>query len=180
MILPFSTQLKGKPTYFVEKIWRSLESHKLVGYEVWKKFIKQCELNNSIEYDYLCHTFGDSDKGKIHTIRADEKDRWKPGVLIDFFINCRQKNMFRFAPRLPVVSTQKVEIRWYNPDGAKFVRVSIDDQSFARVDFDKEIFVSGKMLELAQNDGFDSVEEFFEYFNEDYVGKIIHWTDKRY
>lgn len=28
--------------------------------------------------------------------------------------------------------------------------------------------------------GFDTIEEFFAYFNEDFVGKIIHWTDLRY
>lgn len=28
--------------------------------------------------------------------------------------------------------------------------------------------------------GFDSVKDFFRYFNKDFKGKIIHWTDLKY
>jgi hypothetical protein len=37
-----------------------------------------------------------------------------------------------------------------------------------------------EMIRLARNDGFDSVEDFFSFFPEDFKGKIIHWTDLRY
>jgi hypothetical protein len=33
---------------------------------------------------------------------------------------------------------------------------------------------------LARNDGFATVKDFFEWFSEDYTGKIIHWTELRY
>lgn len=33
---------------------------------------------------------------------------------------------------------------------------------------------------LAKNDGFSGVKEFFEWFSEDFKGKIIHWTDLKY
>lgn len=36
------------------------------------------------------------------------------------------------------------------------------------------------MLKLAINDGFESIDDFFNYFNEDTTGKIIHWTDLEY
>ena len=36
------------------------------------------------------------------------------------------------------------------------------------------------MWQLAINDGFESLKHFFEYFNEDFEGKIIHWTDLKY
>ena len=36
------------------------------------------------------------------------------------------------------------------------------------------------LRELAKNDGFESVEDFFAYFNKDFKGKIIHWTDLQY
>ena len=36
------------------------------------------------------------------------------------------------------------------------------------------------MKDLARNDGFDSIQAFFEWFKEDFEGKIIHWTDLRY
>ena len=36
------------------------------------------------------------------------------------------------------------------------------------------------MLNLVQNDGFASISDFFKFFNKDYTGKIIHWTDLKY
>ena len=76
--------------------------------------------------------------------------------------------MFRFAPVLPVVSTQKIEIRF---------------QEFLN---DVVIKIDGKKLniqeqqQLAWNDGFDNLLEFLMYFKEDFTGKIIHWTDLKY
>ena len=113
---------------------------------------------------------------KLHTIREDKNDRWKVGNEIHFYINCRQPNMFLFAPVLPVVSTQKVEIKWIGFVSGDRPWVKVDGKSIYTVDQ----IETHKMLELAQNDGFDTVEAFFEYFNEEFKGKIIHWTDKRY
>ena len=36
------------------------------------------------------------------------------------------------------------------------------------------------MLNLVQNDGFASISDFLKFFNKDYTGKIIHWTDLKY
>jgi len=33
---------------------------------------------------------------------------------------------------------------------------------------------------LAKNDGFEGIEDFFKWFNEDFKGKIIHWTNYKY
>ena len=51
-----------------------------------------------------------------------------------------------------------------------------------------ELFGYSERLAFAQNDGFDTWEDFFNYFyprikahrDEYYSGKIIHWTDLRY
>ena len=163
MILPFSTQLNGKPTHFVEKIWET----------ILQKGI-QIKMNDFIELgrealpkNYIVGTH----KPKLHTIRTDEKNRWKPGIIIHFFINCRQKDMFRFAPVLPVVSVQKIEI--------------IYDKVFGK-NCHPEILIDNvrlhpmKLDELARNDGFHTNEDFFAYFDKDFTGKIIHWTDLRY
>ena len=166
MILPFSTQINGKPTYFVSKIWRGIESlysdYSKTGMPIFKypKEYLECAEKNYLSIH--------QQKPKLHTIREDAKNRWKPGTMIDFFINCRQKDMFRFAPKLPVVSVQDFVIkRW----GTK-PKVYINDSFFPLPD--KEV------LNLAQNDGFDTVKDFFEYFNKDFTGKIIHWTDFKY
>jgi hypothetical protein len=123
-------------------------------------------------YNFLAK---DKKPAKLHTIREDKTNRWKEGMKIDFFINMYRKEMFRFAPVLPVVSVQKVEIKWItskntNPYWYKDASVSIDNRFLSTKDCE----------ELAQNDGFDTVEDFFAYFNEGFKGKIIHWTDKKY
>lgn len=179
MILPFSTQINGKPTYFVESIWEGLMRY---IFEEDKEYISYLNLHKRTFGDYWDWFPEDHQRlenPKIHTIREDKKDRWKAGTKIDFFINCRQKNMFRFAPVLPVVSVQKVEIKWIPltiPSGEKRPWVRIDGKSI----FTIEHFITEEMNQLAKNDGFDTVEDFFAYFNEDFTGKIIHWTDLKY
>lgn len=167
MILGFSTQLNGKPTYFVEKIHSGLLQNDLLqGFDLG--------FEHEFNLDKLC-----SSKPKLHTMREDATDRWHAGMMIDFFINCRQKNMFRFAPVLPVVSVQKVTIKYHT----NTFLVHIDGKLFffGNRDFTVNEFENYKgMLQLAQNDGFDTIEDFFAYFNEDFTGKIIHWTDLRY
>lgn len=182
MILGFSTQLNGKPTYFVEKIWKGLSNEfilKTSGYpsEVYPKEYLECLQKDLVNFE--------DKRSKLHTIREDTKDRWKAGNKIDFFINCRQKHMFRFAPVLPVVSVQKIEIKWFDLFGKKMVRVFIDDKSFACVKYMPVLNgvclgVTGNIEALAQNDGFDTIADFFAYFDKDFTGKIIHWTDLKY
>jgi hypothetical protein len=87
--------------------------------------------------------------------------------------------MFRFAPRIPVVSVQEFKIR-YNVN-TFLVYVDGNLFFFGNKDFTINEFENyNGMLMLAQNDGFDTIEEFFEYFNEDFSGKIIHWTNFKY
>jgi hypothetical protein len=91
--------------------------------------------------------------------------------MIDFFINTRKKDMFRFAPKIPVISTQEIDISNPYPKNTEWMpNVWIDNKKLNSI----EIF------ELAKNDGFDSIEDFFNYFNQDFTGKIIHWTNLKY
>lgn len=165
MILPFSTSLNGKPTYFVERIHKGIR-------EVLKTGVPYKTKDFSYQFYMDCEP-------KLHTVREDLKERWRPGINIDFFINVRQKNMLRFAPVLPVVSIQEIEIN-YVPTGK-----NLDLQPIVFID--KKFFYhnlisndSSKMFLLAKNDGFDSIPAFFDYFNKDFKGKIIHWTDLKY
>lgn len=175
MILPFKTKHNGQPTHFVKKIWDGYDFHKHPDFNIF--------------YD-ACEKYGfDFSKGyhpKPHTIREDKNNRWKPGVMIDFFINRARKNMFRFAPRIPVISTQKIKIEYDKSDPVKElakVSVYIDDKLFyyesdTRIPASFELYE--KMLMFARNDGFNNIVEFFSWFNEDFSGKIIHWTDLKY
>lgn len=163
MILGFSTQLNGKPTYFVEKIWQGLlkKEFNLLAYHRFKDDAAYADVIDKWDYkkDIL---------PKLHTIREDKTNLWQAGMKIDFFINVRKKNMFRFAPVLPVVSVQKIEI--IHQEFLNDIIIKIDGK----------IINTEEQQQLAWNDGFDNLLAFLMYFNEDFIGKIIHWTDLKY
>lgn len=163
MILAFSTQLNNKPTLFVEKILNSMHYDLKLG-----AVINDYLIAEKHQYDaaYKLVDAIRSQKAKKHTIRKDTSNRWKAGNDIHFSINVRTKNQFQFAPVVKCVSVQKIEIEYENIG----VIVLVDDKPLT----------TKQVLELAINDGFNSIEEFFEYFNKDFTGKIIHWTNLKY
>lgn len=173
MILPFSTQLNGKPTFFVEKIWKGIRDN---SNEIIEHYEYDWDYKRKQETRLFQWTIFEKLKPKIHTIREDKNNRWKPGVLIDFYINCRQPNMFRFAPRISVISTQDV-VMTFGSDG--YILLFIDN---------RQISDHNEKLLFAKNDGFDTWEDFVNYFypqiledrDKCIVRKLIHWTDKRY
>lgn len=170
MTLAFSQILNGKPTYFCEKILRGLEVYKNISsVECSKYFTVLC---SKTKYENLLPDFIVPIQ-KIHTIRQDEKNKWKAGNLIHFVINNRTKNRFQFAPVVKCVSTQNFYIHWF---------YSVKTQKFDSpcVWVDHKIIRGEKLLQLAQNDGFDTVEDFFKYFNTNFTGKLIHWTNTKY
>lgn len=179
MILPFSTQLNAKPTYFVEKIHKAFRLK-----ELNMKAAIDPQIHYTPDYNFFvkdkCHH-------KIHTIREDKKDRWKPGIMIDFFINCRQKNMFRFAPRVLVVSVQEI----FMTERGNELEITISKVGSYIGGDDFYLYHDAK-TQLALNDGFDTLQDFNFYFlqridenykqtgNRWFKGKIIHWTNFKY
>lgn len=162
MILSFSTQINGKPTYFQEKIWCGLIDKNIVDPELFKDY------NRNFLVKDLSH------KPKYHSIRIDIKNRWKQGMMIDFFINARQKNMFQFAPKINMISKQRIFMT-YMPHLGNGFEVSVDGRQLANYEIEN----------LAINDGFENVIDFEDYFiaqmvDDQYSGKIIHWTDLKY
>ena len=144
--------------------------------KIWESILQkglQINANEFIEYGRKClpkNYIVGSNKSKLHTIRVDESNRWKTGMDIHFVINNRTPQRFQFAPVVKCTGDQKIEILYSFPDNLL--------SAFPRV------FVDGVWLpdatQLAINDGFNSVEDFFAWFNKDFTGKIIHWTDLRY
>ncbi|WP_456867566.1 hypothetical protein [Galbibacter sp. BG1] len=189
MILGFSQKwpktmpahMAGNNTYFPEKILASLliksEKGKLKQGEVpgfisdYSKFIGHSNTDETLKII-------DKVKPKIHTIRGDEKNRWGMETIIDFFINVRTKNMFRFAPKLPCTSTQEIKIRYETNEDDK---ASITIDGVLKYD---SLFTTKKeekwLEEFVTNDGFDSIEDFFAWFKNDFTGKIISWTELKY
>jgi len=185
MILPFRTKFKdGKKTNFPFKIWKGLQlgiGDYQVGFKVRFEWLEKCFENGCISKQNWNEYFGWM-PSKIHTIRADKKNRWKAGNKIHFVINNRTKDYFQFAPVLECRSVQEIEIIWGKPENPLFdVRVYIDQKLFyQRIGGVSSAFRRLQMEELAQLDGFDSVEDFFKWFSTDFKGKIIHWTNFRY
>lgn len=115
---------------------------------------------------------------KIHTLRTDE--RWKKGVSIQMAIGVRTKHYKQFNHTAPHLQTctgkQKIEIRYIDRDTEIYPRVWIDGKPYRYyLGADKAVLDT-----LAVNDGFDDFKDFCAWFNTDWTGYIIHWTDFRY
>lgn len=165
MTLAFSTQLNKKPTFFVEKIKKGLLDNHIMFYKDDRKYIGELLEMAFSKKPMYCP--------KIHTIRHDENERWKAGMDIHFVINNRTKNRYQFAPVVKCVSVQEINIvYWYNPKTEMFDK--------PEVYIDKKVLNKTKLEALALNDGFDSVKDFFAYFNTNFNGKLIHWTNTKY
>lgn len=179
MTLSFSTHFKdGSPNYFVEKILHSFPApygndepsiyelmHRDGRARAWFNRIRPTS-----DYNLKWFTYPDLLIPKIHTIRKDEKGRWREGMDINFVLYNRTKKRWEFALGT-CMGVQKIRI-----------------QKCANND-SKGIFIDGKLLghdilpipiEFAHNDGFDTMQQFEEWFAEDFEGVLIHWTAKRY
>jgi hypothetical protein len=111
---------------------------------------------------------------KIHTIRLDQNDRWKPGMQIHHWMhNPRNVKMNPYHFNAPdceiLISKQPIEIQ---PD-IDMIRVT---DSYGGVRFLSDI----ERELLAKNDGFTSLRQFYTWFNEPFKGYILHWTNLIY
>ncbi len=149
----FPTNLEligGKPTHFVEKIVRYYMSTTVFPGE-----------NMPPEFDYgICSDC----QPKIHTIRKDTENQFRPGLVISHIVKI--PFIKSIAPVDNVKSLQKIEV------------MHVDNDKYVWVD---DTLLTGLQVErLALNDGFDCSEDFFAIFHENFIGKIIHWTNLRY
>lgn len=103
---------------------------------------------------------------KVHTIRQDVHNRWKPGMTIQFAVGVRTKYYEQFKEGI-CQSTQLIEIRR-----------DIDYLGIVKVD--GRILTESEVSTLAFNDGFWNLLAFWMWFDDRFTGKIIHWTDLKY
>ena len=170
MILAFSQNLNNKQTLFVEKILNCLHYDLKLG-AIINDYLLPEKLNYSSSYDLINAIR--KQKSKKHTIRKDSGKRWKPGNDIHYSINVRKPNQFQFAPVVKCVSVQTIKISYNTTDTeaeCASPAIYIDNNT---IDFDT-------LTQLSKNDGFDSIADFLNYFNTDFTGKIIHWTNLKY
>lgn len=188
MTLGFSTKINGKPNYFIEKIWSGF-TH-FAGDTEWLCLYNNYKIYHKVDlgkpWDEEYPSINRGNKPKLHTIRQDPSNRWRAGMDIHFVINNRTKNRFQFAPVVKCVRVQTIEIEWVDLGTflGREVRVFVDSTKVIGKFNENDKYCLdgiGRSLEdLATNDGFDSVEDFFKYFNNDFKGKLIHWTNLKY
>ena len=113
---------------------------------------------------------------KIHTVREDIHNRWKPGMKMHMATGVRTKQYSQFFESY-CISVQELKIV-FNPD-----------YIFNQVFIDGEELEYRQICNLILNDGFIRVVDFYNWFlkkakleNRTYIykGKIIHWTDLKY
>lgn len=170
----------GEPSYFIEKIWAGFALNDFLWYNR-----EGCWATEHYKEHW---PYGNDSRGisswwrpfmkvkpKIHTIREDLKDRWKPNKMIHFEQwtgKPYHSKCYNFAPLIPCMSTQRIRIECQGSHKLKDLGASV---------FIDNRFLSMNEIEiLSQNDGFESYQDFFRWFNKDYSGKIIHWTDFNY
>lgn len=98
---------------------------------------------------------------KIHTIRTDKHNRWRKGNKIHFATGIRTKDYKQFYEGV-CKGTQDIVI-----DG-KYITI------------DGRLLSDNDVIQLAKNDGFDNVGDFYKFFNSYFAGKIIHWGNIKY
>jgi len=110
---------------------------------------------------------------KIHTLRTDATNRWQAGRKMHMYTGRYTATDRQFVKEAECVSVQYISL-------------------FAVVDLictsnliDGEIILERTLsdkeaLEFARNDGFDTLEDFWQWFTTTQTLKLIHWTDKRY
>jgi len=113
---------------------------------------------------------------KIHTIRSDNKNRWQPGLMIHFATGVRTRMYHEFAKGV-CIAIQDFEIKYDYEDRKTTAHVFVENELFGQVVwFDCCLKASSFSVDmLAANDGFSKVDDFFEWFDTDFKGKLIHW-----
>jgi hypothetical protein len=184
MNLSFTQKINGQPNFFIEKIWEGIFRNDLVENpsDLQNEFIEAHQRKLGCDWDFFPESHTRLEYPKIHTIREDLHNRWRAGMNVHFVINNRTNKVFRFAPVLPCVSVQDIRLSTERKGIATITKVLIDGNCIGEI-----VWLNCQLLSwsitveiLAKQDGFDNVNDFFEYFPEDYVGKIIHWTGYKY
>jgi len=136
----------------------------ILGYKKLFPWNKPTEFDRKIINDH-----------KLHTIRVDQHDRWRTGRRINHCHGVRTKYFDNFYNN-DCTGTQRIKIIHYK----KRVAVFVDNERIGYWDKVFETTYYQRIKDLAKNDGFDSTADFFKWFEKNFTGNIIHWTDLRY
>lgn len=101
---------------------------------------------------------------KKHTIRKDSKNRWKVGTTMHMATGVRTKKYSCFAE----AKCEKIQYIEIDPVQRK-IKIRIDNI---------RVFVPNArcLIMFAQNEGFATIEDFWEWFDKPFKGKILYWN----
>jgi len=77
----FKTEINGKPTYFVEKIWAIVQFRFSETTIHGKRYLMPSEYFECLDRGFQNML---PFKPKLHTFRKDKNNRWYAGMMIDF------------------------------------------------------------------------------------------------
>jgi len=120
-------------------------------------------------------------KIKKTTIREDKHNRWRAGMAMHMATGVRTK-LYSCFVLTTCTGTQTITMDYFPASffSEENVTIYVDGRRIGHY-FPKRKVASNPVVDLiAKNDGFDSTEDFFNWFNKDFTGKIIHWTDLKY
>ncbi len=165
---------KGQETFFMEKIWKGLDTgNRRDGeYSVWTNIPRQMKDGHW----QLPHLWRDQmlDKKfypKYHTIRAG--NRWKAGDVFSPRIwsglPYRSKQI-EFAP--PITIKQVIDVH---------IEIEAPNYTYILVPQKKDTYIMLPANDVARNDGlsYDDFQDWFKPYNE-FKGQIIIWGDVDY
>ena len=124
-------------------------------------------------------------ESKLHTIRRykEGEEPYKKGdklqFTIDKTINLDIEVECTLVQDIEIVYTPfKNVITIYIDGEVKFIGTKSysSEYTFTSLFHGEDNFIEL----LAKNDGFDSIQDFFKYFNTDFSGQIVHWNNLKY
>lgn len=186
MNLPFSQFINGRPTYFVEKIWWGLLQEGKANFSECNQYQKQHIAKFGTYWPLEpVESIEKRNRPKLFTIR-DKKSaaRWKPGMNVHMVINNRSPKRFQFAPTIKLVAKQEVIISREVVKGSVWACVKIGEVEYQdRIEHVDTMLSAQRIQELATLDGFNTVNDFFDYFSQGqpefvFEGYFLHWTTK--
>jgi hypothetical protein len=166
MKLPFMLKFPwGEETHFIEKLWALGINQKDKDNYIFNSL--QCNIDIDFFSDFT---------PKLHTIR-NASDRFKVGQFVQPFIwtyKPYKKNpnplipaQFDFMPPIKIVSKQRFDLDKFHGCLWPFI--------------DENEMPLNEVSNLAQNDGFNNDEHFFQYFNKPVENmEIRHFTHLTY
>ena len=152
----------GKETGFKSKIWAMLHDD--------HGFFQYGEMAYEWNTDYNDKIKESSPK--LHTIRRGQK--YKAGDIVKPISVSPDGKEFQFAPEMEIVSVQDIEIKYRSINGFEI------DASEVFIDRYNILNRVGTLSGLVKNDGFEFIDQFLQYFNENFHGQILHFTELKY